>query len=169
LFVFAGGPRYFPRRQVFVKRGTDAAVAFLNSSHVEESHDEWAPNPLGGFQYCDVRNEWSTYIDLNDDRLAVTRAIGDFSMKKGGLVATPSILTASPVAGTTRAIVMASDGLWDCMHYSEVRAIVRHPECLVNAELAADRLLAAADAHAASRFGGGRDDISFIVVYVKWG
>jgi serine/threonine protein phosphatase PrpC len=149
-FIFAGGPRYLPPRPVFAGLG-----------------DEWQPNPLGGFQHCNVRKEWSTYISANGNHLAVTRAFGDFSMRKHGLIATPSVVTAPPpVAGTTRAIVLASDGLWDCMQYSEVGAIVRNPECLGNAELAADRLLAAANAHAAERFGGGRDDISIIIVYV---
>ena len=175
-FIFAGGLPYFPRRQVFVKRGTGAPEALgiatesSSSLGLEEPDDEWVPNPLGGFHYCNVRSEWSTYIELYDNRLAVTRALGDFPMRTGGLIATPSTVTAPPpVAGTTRAIVLASDGLWDCMHYSEVRAIVRNPECLGNAELAADRLLATANAHATSRFGGSSDDISIIVVYVKGG
>ena len=131
------------------------------------SPDEWIPNPQGGFKYCNVRSEWSTYISANGNNLAITRAIGDFDLKKFGLIATPTIVAATaPARGIVRAIVLASDGLWDCMHYSEVRAIVRSPECLGQAELAADRLLSAAEAYSDARFGG-RDDISVIIVYVK--
>lgn len=151
--IFTGGPPWEPTRPVFVKR--------------PEPSDEWILNPLGGFRYCNVRGEWSTYISHAGDNLAITRAIGDYNMRNSGLIATPSILTAAaPALGTTRAIVMASDGLWDCMHYGEIKDIVRNPECLGNAELAADRLLVAAKTQTAQHFGKHYDDISFIVIYL---
>jgi len=158
--IFARNPPYTAPRPVFVLGNTRPGM---------DIQTEWVPHPQGGFEYCNVRSEWSTYIAQSGNKLAVTRAIGDFPMKHCGLIATPSTVTAPPPAvGTTRAIVLASDGLWDCMHYSEVRNIVRNPACLGNAELAAERLQARAEAQANTHFGSHHDYISVIVVYVAY-
>ena len=164
-FVFGGGGAM--RRPVFVKCLADIAACMEPKMVSSNPPDEWIPNPQEGFKYCNVRLEWSSYVSANGNNLAVTRAIGDFDLKKYGLIATPTIVTAvAPTTGTIRAIVLASDGLWDCMHYSEIRNIVRNPECIGQAELAADRLLIAAKAYSIERFES-RDDISLIIVYVK--
>jgi len=151
-FTFGGSPRYLPYRQVFVP-GVDGT--------------DWVMNPLDGFEYCNVRREWSAYVTTPlRDRLAMTRAIGDFHMKSHGVICTPSISTVAPAAGT-RAIVMASDGLWDAMQYDEVRAIVRNPECMADAELAATRLLDATLETGSRLFGTRLDNVSLGVIYVK--
>jgi serine/threonine protein phosphatase PrpC len=149
-FEFAARSPYGPR-PVFVQR---AGV--------------WDMNPMGGNMYCTVRGDWAAYLVSPDgERLAVTRALGDFHMKGCGVIAEPSVLVALPPAqGVTRAIVMASDGLWDAMKYEEVCAVVRAPEVLGNAEAATAALMAAAAAANAKHFGSSADNITAVVVYL---
>jgi len=134
-----------------------------------KSNDEWIMDPKGGNKYCTVRNDWGTYLVCPDtgQRLAVTRALGDFNMKRCGVSAEPTITTVDkPAPNVIRAIVMASDGLWDIMQYAEVGAIVRTPAVLGNAEAATTVLMAAAKASAKKHFGDNADDITAIVVYM---
>jgi len=44
--------------------------------------------------------------------LAVTRALGDFEMKKHGVIATPEFIRRQIFAGD-EFLIVASDGLWD--------------------------------------------------------
>lgn len=147
-FLFQNGP--YTHRPVFV-----------------QTEGEWSMNPLGGFSYCNVRSEWSAYVVSADkSKLAMTRAIGDLHMRSAGVISAPDVVTVAPHDAGIRAIVMASDGLWDAMQYSDVRAIVRDPECLGNAEVAADRLLDAALVNGGRLFGAAMDNITVIVIYV---
>jgi len=132
------------------------------------SADDWIMNPAGGYQYCTVRSDWSAYVIGPDgEQLAMTRALGDFNMKRGGVIATPHIEIAEPPAsGVSRAIVIASDGLWDAMHYAEVRAIVRNPDFLGNAEAATAALMTAALAAGKRHFGAHCDNVTAVVIYM---
>jgi serine/threonine protein phosphatase PrpC len=133
----------------------------------EEEDGSWTIEPVGGF-YRNVRKDWASYlVGYCNERLAVTRALGDFTMKKHGVIAEPSIVCAPPpAAGTTRAIVVASDGLWDCLQYAEVCVIVRRPDLIGNAEAATTELVAAALAAGERIYGSTCDNITAIVVYV---
>lgn len=147
-FLFQDGP--YTNRHVFV-----------------QADDEWKLNPLGGFSYCNVRSDWSAYVVSRGMRkLAMTRAIGDFDMRDSGVISTPDVVVAAPHAAGIRAIVLATDGLWDAMHYSEVRAIVRNPEYIGKADVAADRLMDACLVKGARLFGTSLDNIALIVVYI---
>jgi hypothetical protein len=130
--------------------------------------DEWIPDPTGGRMYCTVRKDWSAYvIGPGGEQLAITRALGDFNMKAGGVIATPTVMSAAPAAaGVVRAIVMASDGLWDAMQYADVRAIVRNPALVGNAEAATTALMEAALTAGATHFGSHSDNVTALVVYV---
>jgi len=130
---------------------------------------EWAVDPKGGNYYCTVRCDWASYVvsPCGKEKLAVTRALGDFFMKQYGVIAEPSVTTVGPpAAGVTRAIVLASDGLWDAMQYEEVRAIVRRPDLLGDAEAAMAALKDATLAKNATLFGAMADNMTAIVVYV---
>ena len=133
-----------------------------------EYYGDWIFNQAGAAQHCTVRGDWGSYlVSPSGERLAVTRAIGDFSMKENGVIATPSITSAPPPKpGTVRAIVMASDGLWDAMTYEEVCAIVRRPDLLGNAEAATKALMAASLETARLRFGPQIDNVTAVVIYL---
>jgi serine/threonine protein phosphatase PrpC len=135
----------------------------------------WALNPAGGCQYSDVRHSWASYFVVagaaGREQLAMTRALGNFGMKRQGLIAKPyTAEVAAPAAGVTRAIVLASDGLWDAVQYAEVCRIVRQPEFLEphNADGAAALLLDYGIAKSKEVFGGAaaHDNITVAVTYV---
>ena len=130
---------------------------------------KWVFNAAGTGQHCTVRGDWATYlVSPGGENLAVTRAIGDFSMKEHGVIAEPTITRADPPApGTVRAIVMASDGLWDAMLYETVGAIVRRPDLLGDAEGATKVLMTVALETARRCFGTHIDNITAVVVYVS--
>ena len=134
-----------------------------------EKDGEWSMNSQGGFVKCNVRDEWMSYVFTEGGGyLAMTRAIGDFHMRSAGIISIPDVMVIEPLKSGTRAVVLASDGLWDSMHYKEVRAIVRHPECLANVELAADRLMEATLTRGTELFGRELDNITLIVIYIQY-
>jgi serine/threonine protein phosphatase PrpC len=123
-------------------------------------------NPIGNY-YNTVRKEWAAYLQIPcRSQLAMSRALGDVVMKPYGVIATPSVLTAPPL-GKTRAIVMASDGVWDTSQYAEIGAIVRRPDHIGNAEAAAKAILAEALAKQTVLLGAYGDNATIIVVYVS--
>lgn len=129
----------------------------------------WRFNPAGGFQYADVRSSWAAYIQHGADRLAMTRALGDFNLHRAGLITTPDVTTvAAPAAGVTRAVVVASDGLWDAVHYDEVRDVVRRPDLLGNATAATAAVLELGIRMSKARFGqhAAHDNITVVVAYI---
>jgi serine/threonine protein phosphatase PrpC len=135
---------------------------------IQGADSKWMLDLSGGYTYSTVRKDWSAYVVGRDgEQLAMTRALGDFNMKHSGIIATPSEMSIGPPpAGVVRAIVMASDGLWDAMQYAEVRDIVRNPAHLGNAEAATTALMEAALAAGATHFGSNSDNVTVIVVYV---
>jgi hypothetical protein len=136
---------------------------------VESEGGTWVANPAGGNYHCTVRLDWSAYFisPYDEESLAITRAIGDFNMRQYGLTAEPTVTTAeAPAPGVTRAIVMASDGVWDVMRYEDVCAIVRKPELLGNAEAATAALMKAAKEAGNVLFGLSMDNITAVVVYL---
>ena len=153
---FEFGGKYDDHRSVFVK-GFDGKFKY---------------HPEGGYSYCNVRNEYQAYIvGPFNERLAMTRALGDFNMKKiCGVTAEPSIVTFDNVITklhTIRAFVLASDGLWDGMHYSDIGAILLRPDLIGNAEAAANELMAVSIATNKRLFGSSADNVTIVVVYVS--
>ncbi|KAL5212353.1 hypothetical protein ABZP36_023200 [Zizania latifolia] len=59
----------------------------------------------------------------NSPGLAMSRSLGDFSLKRYGVISTPQ-LTAHRVTGADLFIVLASDGVWDVLSNEEVVSIV---------------------------------------------
>lgn len=136
-----------------------------------EEEEPWTLNPAGGYHYCDVRNSWATYFTAPDgsESLAMTRALGDFHLKRYGLSAEPAVQThPAPVAGTVRAIVIGSDGLWDSLHFEEARAIVYRADLVtsLNADAATAALLEYGKTRARALMGASHDNITAAVVYV---
>jgi len=64
-----------------------------------------------------------------NDRLAVTRSLGDFVLKPDVIIADPDVLVLSR-RSLHLFIIIASDGVWDCVSPGDAVAIVReqlHP------------------------------------------
>lgn len=149
----------YPRRPVFTPSTT--------------TPNGWTLNPVGGYTYADVHGSWGAYVQTPDGSasLAMTRALGDFDLKVCGVSDVPHITVADgPAPGSTRAIVVASDGLWDATQFADVQAIVRRPDLLsaCNAEAAAAEVLALGIRSSMEKFGGNacHDNIVVSVVYV---
>jgi len=135
-----------------------------------EEADSWFMNPIGGTVHVDVRGTWSTYIiePYTREALAMTRSIGDFNMKSAGVSAVPTVVRVGPPRpGTMRAVVVGSDGLWNCLQYSEVRDLVRSPALLGKAEAATHELLLLGRARASLKWPDTYDNIICIVTYVS--
>ena len=137
------------------------------------SAGSWTAHPEGGCQYSDVRKSWASYFVVagaaGREQLAMTRALGNFGMKRHGLISTPHVTNLpAPSAGVTRAVVLASDGLWDAVQYADVGRLVRQPELLGNADAAAAALLDFGIAKSKEAFGGvaAHDNITVAVAYV---
>ena len=62
---------------------------------------------------------------------------------------------------------MASDGVWDIMHYASVGAILRRPDLIGNAEAAANAVLEAALVQQRTLLGSGGDNATVVVIYVS--
>jgi len=136
---------------------------------ITDASGEWITNPAGGFSYCDVRNSWSIYFHSSEDeeRLAMTRAIGDYHIKRDGLSAIPDCTTVPPPPpGTTRAYLVATDGFWDGMEYADVGALLCRPDLVGNAEVAAAALMELGKLTNRQKFGYDHDNLSVAVVYV---
>ena len=148
-----------PCRFEFVSRYESGRPVFIKS-------DEWILNPAGGYSHCTVRKDWAAYVvSPVTGRLAFTRTLGDVHMKKHGVIAEPSVTTAPPPTGM-RAIVLATDGMWDVMHYADVRTIVRRPDLLGNAEAATAALMEKVHEVSKQIPALGGDDVTIVVVYM---
>jgi serine/threonine protein phosphatase PrpC len=139
-----------------------------------EEGTAWVPNPAGGFFHCDVRENYGAYIYApNGEGLAMTRALGDFNISRYGVSQEAHVVTAAPPALTEdtqiRAVVWASDGLWDLLPYADVGAVVRREDLLGNAEAAAAALLELAKERTRAAFGGALgDNITVGVSYIVY-
>ncbi len=140
-----------------------------------------------GIYYKNVSKEWATIVvnpnvDEND-ALAMSRSLGDLSLKRYGVIATPSINSfnldeifnsSEESESDTICIVLASDGVWDnwidknigkfVMDKSCLNAIVDKPEN--GAQLVAKSLMARNDMFGQKNFGSSRDNATCIVTYI---
>jgi serine/threonine protein phosphatase PrpC len=129
----------------------------------------YAFNVSGGNYHKNCRNDWAAYFNSPDmsQRLAITRAFGNWLIAPYGLITEPSVRVVSP-PGQTRSVVLASDGLWDVMRDSEIGDILRRPEFLDNRDAtgAAEALLKSALIAGSKRFGPTRDNTTIVVAYL---
>lgn len=122
-------------------------------------------------------------------RLAMTRSIGDWSMKKVGIIAEPEV-SARPITPEDSFIVLASDGIWDVFSWkADVNGqfALEHPEDRVPIKARSSQevvdfikirmragvtdlndiareLVAEANRRWTLNFGGDVDDISVVIV-----
>ena len=136
------------------------------------STDDGSPclNPAGGYAAATVRGDWGAYIVAGDgrERLAFTRAIGDFNMKRYGVSAEPAVATdiPPPPSGIVRVVVVASDGLWDACHYREVAEAIQK-SLGAGVSVVATLLRAIAEHYSTERFGEVHDNISIAVAVIR--
>lgn len=146
----------------------------------------WVPNPTGGFFHCDIRGNYGAYIHTPTDNegLAMTRALGDFNMSRYGVSQDPHVVTATAPPpqedAQIRAVVWASDGLWDLVPPADVGAVVRRAEFICRdrqdgqivcgrPEAAATALLELAKERTRAAFGGSLgDNITVGVTYIVY-
>lgn len=128
-------------------------------------------NPAGGFYYSNVRKEWASYVyNATDsaDALAMTRALGDWPLKRLGITSRPERLEHTLAAAGRSWVLAASDGLYDNFTYEELRdtVLALSAEGLTTEEMA-QRLLALSVERSTKNFGaGGVDDITLVVATV---
>lgn len=137
---------------------------------VRDTEGQLCLNPAGGYAAATVRGDWGAYIVAGDgrERIAFTRAIGDFNMKRYGVSAEPTVAgdIPPPPAGTIRVVVVASDGMWDACHYREVaEAIQKSLGAGVSA--VARELRHLAEYCSTERFGEVHDNISIAVAVIR--
>jgi hypothetical protein len=137
--------------------------------------DVFTINAGGGNYYKNCRQEWATYFTtpqvpgFSSYRLAVTRSFGDLDLVPYGLITTPSVnVVAAPAPAVVRAVVIATDGLWDVMTDTDIGTIVRRPAFLEsrNAQAAADILLESALVSGRKLFGQNQDNTTVVVLYL---
>ena len=127
-------------------------------------------------QYKNVHHEPGCYLTIPDPRghwygvreLAMTRAFGD-EIFDSYLSRRPDVAhIEAPVAGIQRVILIASDGLWDCMTGPEITAILRDPKYMDSKDAtgASGALMEATLAKGRECFGKHQDNTTLIVVYV---
>ena len=135
----------------------------------------WVANPAGGFFHCDVRGNYGAYMHTPTDNegLAMTRALGDFNMSRYGVSQEPHVVTADPPSagetGKIRAVVWASDGMWDLVPPAVVGELVRRADLLGKPEAAAAALLELTKERTRKAFGGVLgDNITVGVTYITY-
>lgn len=129
----------------------------------------WQLNPVGGFLYTDVRNTWGAYVTVGDntESLAMTRALGDFHLKRHGVIAEPeSQEVPAPAPGTVRAVILGSDGVWDTLQFEAARDLVYRADLVGRPDEATAALLELARTTAHGKFGPVVDNLICAVVYI---
>ena len=116
-----------------------------------------------------ARGDLAYYVRQADNCLSMTRSLGDYLFKDHGVIAVPSIkVYEKPSNGC---VIMASDGLWDCVTIQELRDLIlesnteRMNWIRENTELHGDILLQNFLIRASFLFNQNNDNISFILVY----
>ena len=98
---------------------------------VKDAEGNYVMNPKGGFNTCNVRKDFSAYLRGTSpfgafgdgESLNMLRAIGDFSLKRHGLISTPDVIEHDLKPGRT-IVLTASDGLYDNFTYEGLRDLV---------------------------------------------
>ena len=157
-------------------RYPDARFIFEKPSGYQTERDVFRQTPEGEWvmntpmTYSTVRNDFGASVVLNGNFLAMTRAIGDFHMKKVITHLPTTIRRKDPVAPTTHAYIIATDGMWDAVQYQAICDIVCEKRFVstLDSDEAANALMAYATQENLKHFGRNYDNIAIAVVYVRY-
>lgn len=145
-----------------------------------QSEKERIENEYGGYVSPGNSNTgiparvWSS-VDKRDLGLAMSRSLGDLSLKKSGVIATP-VVSSYELHGDEEFIVIASDGLWEYMDSEEVVDLVvaastseddtsvSFSSSCCNAKKASEALIKESAKRWRYYDGNYRDDITAIVI-----
>jgi serine/threonine protein phosphatase PrpC len=134
-------------------RGTTALP--LSRQHTAELADEKARVEAAGGKVNWVGGTWR----VGDAALQVTRALGDFDLKRGGgVIADPEVVEVE-LTEDDHFVVLGTDGLWDVLADAEVVGLVR--DTVKEPSMCAKRLVM----EALSR--GSNDNVSAVVVFLQ--
>lgn len=158
------------------KRYPDARFMFEKQSGYQDERDVFRQTPEGEWvmntpmTYSTVRNDFGSYVSLDGNLLAMTRAIGDFHMKKVLTHLPTTIRLKDQESRGTRAYVIATDGMWDAVHYQAICDIVCEKRFVdtLDSDEAAKALMAYAKQENLKHFGRNYDNIAIAVVYVQY-
>jgi serine/threonine protein phosphatase PrpC len=153
-----------------------------SSIYSKNEYDEFIKTANGHY-YKNVSKEWATLVSSpsGDDALAMSRSLGDLSLKRYGVIPNPDINCIdldeifNNLEKSTVCVVTASDGLWDNWIDDHVGKFVMDPSCLKaivekpqdGAQRVAKSLMARNDDFARKNFGSGRDNATCIVMYIN--
>lgn len=130
---------------------------------------KWELNPAGGYYVANVRREWAAYVKNADCTLNMFRAIGDFGLRKSGVNFLPDVICHRLKTAGRSFVLAASDGLFDPLHYEEIRDAVLGAAAAPGAT--AKTIAAAALALGLSTgkkfFGRGQDNTTVVVAVVE--
>ena len=93
-------------------------------------------------------------MDRVGGQLAITRSIGDHSLKEFGVISIPHI-TRRLIKPFDKWMIVASDGLWDCVNDSQIINIIGKEE---SSEVISKNLLKIA------LQSGSKDNITILVI-----
>lgn len=160
------------KRTLYVANVGDSKAVLVGASGAKQlSVDHHATNPAEVARV--ERDGGCVFRKRVGGILSVTRAFGDFELKceGGGVTARPHV-AASRVQGT-KALVLASDGLWDVLSGAGVQQILENIICGAMAKQTYPENLgellsttAARDLVAHAKALGSRDNISAVVVFL---
>jgi serine/threonine protein phosphatase PrpC len=154
------------------------------SIYIKNENDDNFVKTENGIYYKTVSEEWATLVSSpsGDDALAMSRSLGDLSLKKYGVIANPDIqcidlddiLNNQEDQSNTVCIVTASDGVWDNWINDHVCKFVMDPSCLKaiiekpedGAQRVVKSLMVRNDNFGKKNFGSSRDNATCIVMYI---
>ena len=158
--------------------------------YIKDEYDEFIKTDNGHY-YKNVSKEWATLVSSpsGDDALAMSRSLGDLSLKRYGVIPNPDIqcvdldeifnnLEEQHILNNQEqpivCLVTASDGLWDNWIDGHVCKFVMDPSCLKaiidrpedGAQRVAKSLMMRNDMFAIENFGSSRDNATCLVTYI---
>ena len=168
LAIAVGRNPYTVRRVSLTYSG--GSQAFVQQDGVTIPNPQVAINKWGQRrQPCNVNDDLSGYANLGDYSLAMVRAIADFSLREGGVIALPTVSVMYLNPEQNGRIVVASDGLWDGVFMTrEQKMASRYTDFRCISEILAasdsiDTFGTMAFGQIRSAFGTGYDDITVVV------
>ena len=131
---------------------------------------------FGGYSVKNVDREPATYLQFMDDgglshtsyKLAVTRSIGDFVMRRGGVISEPSVSRVQMENDTV--VLIATDGYWDNIVSENIGAttnliVTKHG--LQHANMIATEWFEDTEKAARRNFGSYRDNMLGYVITLE--
>jgi serine/threonine protein phosphatase PrpC len=124
----------------------------------EKEKDEWIKKKVPpNIPKKNVEGKYAYYIGNGiQDRLAMTRSIGDFGYKEKYGVSYKPYITKIPKLEKGCSLIVATDGFWDCWKYDEILSVIVNGRVLKMKEYH--------DIRSKQVFGNSRDDSLFYYV-----